>query len=461
MFYSQQDTINPDEDIFENGSSDDETLVNDYVLHEGGYSEDQNLISLIDERSEITPSEIRIPQFDGNMSESGEDDQIVNKTMYSINCEMSEIIQVITFFRSFDFYWKYLENHKVCEPNKSAENCFLCHMRSSCLRLNNQRSKGPRSLKIIEFTSQLNLFKSTLGWNWTKNAGDFPSFLENTLRLVAKFEPESSSLFGLPSVQCNKCHEERNFPKKLIFEVDTRKLLNEEIVDVKDLLTILFKGISRKKCCEPNMHFLDSDMKCIIFKLSNPLTMKILDSEEMFGRNLIYKSHGTEDVINGVVSHSSMFNLNGKSYYQNKDGDICESVEIIKEKVKMVSFLITDKEKKQTKFDQNKFVFGNQIQKQLYKQYQSILSPEKHSEKRLRDQDYEKERSNDPKRKEYKKSIDQERDKIRDQTDERRKMHTVVDKKGTNFVIKLMIEYKCTKLLIKKGTNFVIKPMIE
>ena len=151
MFYSQQDKINPDEDILEDGSSDDETIVNDCVLQECENSEDQNLVSLIDERSEITPSEIRIPQFDGNINGSSEDDQIVNKTIYSINCEMTEIIEVITFLRSFDFYWKYLENHKLCEPKKSAEQCFFCHMRSSCLKLNNQRSKGPRSLKIIEF----------------------------------------------------------------------------------------------------------------------------------------------------------------------------------------------------------------------------------------------------------------------------------------------------------------------
>ena len=190
--------------------------------------------------------------------------------------------------------------------------------------------------------------------------------------------------------------------KKLIFEVNTKQL-TEEMVEVKDLLNILFKRISRKKCCEPNMQFLDSEMKCIIFKLSDPVTMQIVDSEDMFGRNLIYKSHVKEDVENGVVSHSSMFNVNGKCYYQNADGDMCESVVIIKEKVKMVSFLIPDKVKKQTKFDQNKYVFGNQIQKQLYKQYQSILSPVEHSEKRLRDKEYEKERSNDQKRKEYKK----------------------------------------------------------
>ena len=100
---------------------------------------------------------------------------------------------------------------------------------------------------MTEFISQLNLFKSILGWNWIKNAGDFPTFLENTLRLLANYEPDSSSLFGLPGVQCEKCQEERNFPEKLIFEVDTKKLLTEEMVEVKDLFKILFKIISLKK----------------------------------------------------------------------------------------------------------------------------------------------------------------------------------------------------------------------
>ena len=136
------------------------------------------------------------------------------------------------------------------------------------------------------------------------------------------------------------------------------------MVEVKDLFKILFKIISRKKCCEPNMNFRDSSMKCIIFKLTNPVTMKIVNSEEMFGKNIIYKSHVKENFANEDVSHSSMFNVNGKYYYQNTDGDICESVVIIQEKVKIISFLITDKEMKQTKMDLNEFFFGNQIKKQ-------------------------------------------------------------------------------------------------
>ena len=144
------------------------------------------------------------------------------------------------------------------------------------------------------------------------------------------------------------------------------------MVEVKDLLNTLFKRISRKKCCEPNMQFLDSKMKCIIFKLSNPVTLQIVDSEDIFGRNLIYKSHVKEDVANGFVSYSSMFNVNRKCCYQNTEGDICESAVIIKEKVKIVSFLIPDKVKKQTKIDQNKFIFGNQIQKQLYKPWETF-----------------------------------------------------------------------------------------
>ena len=51
---------------------------------------------------------------------------------------------------------------------------------------------------MIEFTSQLN--QSILGWDWSKDAKDFPTFLENTLRLLGKYEQDSSSLFGLPGV---------------------------------------------------------------------------------------------------------------------------------------------------------------------------------------------------------------------------------------------------------------------
>ena len=58
------------------------------------------------------------------------------------------------------------------------------------------------------------------------------------------------------------------------------------------------------------------------------------------------------------MSYCSMFNIKGSVCYQNTAGEICESTVNIQENVKLVSFLITNKDKQQTKLDHDKFVFG-------------------------------------------------------------------------------------------------------
>ena len=83
-------------------------------------------------------------------------------------------------------------------------NCFFCHMRSSCLRLSAPRGYGPKSLKAVEFSSQLNQYQHLLGWNWQENFEDLPTFVENTLKLLDKHESKTSELFGIPALKENK-----------------------------------------------------------------------------------------------------------------------------------------------------------------------------------------------------------------------------------------------------------------
>ena len=75
-------------------------------------------------------------------------------------------------------------------------------MRSSCVRLDSKRGRGPKSLKIIEITSQLNQYQTLLGWNWRENVGDLPNFVEKSLELLNIYESRTSSLIGFPDVQC-------------------------------------------------------------------------------------------------------------------------------------------------------------------------------------------------------------------------------------------------------------------
>ena len=73
----------------------------------------------------------------------------------------------------------------------------------------------------------------------------------------------------------------------------------------------------------------------------------------------------------------------------------------------MLSILFLKTKTEETKFEAGKFIFGSQIQKKMYKQYLSVLSPEKHSMKKKIEKNYEMQRSKEPQRKEYKQIVDQ------------------------------------------------------
>ena len=108
--------------------------------------------------SELVTS-LKICQLDGNNDISSSRDSQDIRTIYAINCETREIINLMNLFRSFNLLWSSSQWHSLCEMEKG---CFYCHMRSSCVRIHQEREKGPKSLKVNEFTTQLYHF----GSNW-------------------------------------------------------------------------------------------------------------------------------------------------------------------------------------------------------------------------------------------------------------------------------------------------------
>ena len=120
--------------------------------------------------------------------------------------------------------------HVLCN---SDQNCFFCNLRSSCLRLRKIREKGPRSIKLNEFVSQLNQFDQELSWNWRENLEDMPTFLENTLRLITKSESKISSFFVHKELQCQLCKQDPNNQTNFIFSVNIKE---KKEITVKDLL---------------------------------------------------------------------------------------------------------------------------------------------------------------------------------------------------------------------------------
>ena len=95
---------------------------------------------------------MNIPQLDGcdefDLSEKGN----MEKQIYGVNCEINEIIQLINFFRSFNFLWISTDSHWLCSV---PQECFFCYMRSTCLRLRKEREKGPKMVQLNEFVNQL------------------------------------------------------------------------------------------------------------------------------------------------------------------------------------------------------------------------------------------------------------------------------------------------------------------
>ena len=167
-----------------------------------------------------------IPQLDGcddfNLIDRGN----MEKRIYGVKCEIKEIIQLINFLRSFNFLWISTDSHWLCTINQA---CFFCYMRSSCLRLRATRGRGPKSLKLIEFTSQLNQYQSLLGWNWRESATDMVKFIENTMRLIHKREPISSYLC-LANDDCQLCKEDIS---DCVLKVDIEKNDEEHFVSLQ------------------------------------------------------------------------------------------------------------------------------------------------------------------------------------------------------------------------------------
>ena len=391
-----------------------------------------------------------LPQLDGNVSESSEEEMKIIKSLFSVKCETKEIIQILTFFRSFDFIWSSLACHKMCSSKSSGNNCFYCHMRSSCTRLNASRGRGPRSLKLIEFTSQLTQYQSLLGWNWMENLANLPRFVENTLILLKKHERRTTELFGIPELQCQKCQKIRKHKDQLIYDVDTSITQSEtEGITLKFLIDTLIQKTNLNKCCLENFQFNVSGGKCVILSLSHPVPVKINHKEQLYGVEVSIKSFISQKMENGEQIFDSNFNFKDQMYCQNTKEEICKS-DGQNEGIILLSFLLSKPDKITEKLDSQKFIFGTQLQKQLYKQYESVLNPEKHLKKKLLEKDYEKERNKDEQRIEYKQKIDQVRDKtkerreqhkitdqvrdkmpkrrLRDQTEERREEHKIIDK---------------------------------
>ena len=259
------------------------------------------------------------------------------KTLFAVKCEERNLVELISFFRSFDFLWNSLTCHKLCLIEK---NCFFCHIRSSFLRLKMSRGRGPKSLKVIEFISQLNQYQEFLGWNWRNNMSDIPTFVENTLRLADKDENKVSELFGIPDLKCKKCKKVRIFEQKLLYEIDTSFLQEEKEVTIRMLMDLLVSSMNIP-CSKDDLCVNLLDERGILLKLSHPLQFKKNSLFENFYDGMIKI---TSIVTHNLQAEDELVNskfIQGKDvFFQNTKEDICKSDEKYL-KIKLISFTLT------------------------------------------------------------------------------------------------------------------------
>ena len=211
-----------------------------------------------------------ISQLDGNDSISSTDEREPCKGVFAIKCELKEIINLVSFFRSMNVLWISSREHLLC---KLDEKCFLCNMRSSCLRIRQERKTGPKSLKLNEFTCQLDQY----GSQWRLLICDMNEFIKATVNLLLKSDPSMQSKFLMPHV--NKNTEDYS-TITITTEVDFKSKQMSDII--KSVIQICGSAV-------------DIENKCVIVDFSSPVDLQISSNESYEHQkkkyNVAYKSH--------------------------------------------------------------------------------------------------------------------------------------------------------------------------
>ena len=399
-------------------------------------------------------------QLDGSEDLDVIDKRKPEKKIYGINCEISEITQLINLIRSFNFLWISQKTHLMCLKNPG---CFFCYIRSSCLRLRKERSKGPKLLQLNEFANQLDQYLSTLNWDWKEHMSDLPDFIENTLRLIS-FKQDISTLFRTKDKNCIECKQESD---GFLIKVESKeKAEDEEILEINDLIQkALLRKNHDKKCFHQVITQDNLEELCIFIKLSHAVSVNVTDGEKYYGVTVSYRSHAE---IDEDLHYHAFFRYDNQMYKQEEDGSIFKSFFGVHRNVILISLFLTNDKGMKVMENVDEFIFGDETQKQLRKKYQKFISPQNYNMKQMLIRKKDQERDLQLERKAKKSCYDQtperkakkalhdqnperktrksihdkvrdsypdrkakksEHDKIRDQNPDRKKMHQKINKR--------------------------------
>ena len=247
-----------------------------------------------------------IPQVDGL------DNLDINKNIFSVNCELEELVVIMNFFRSFQFIWKLTTQHTLCTFEKKGDNCFFCLMRSSCLRLNAYRSYGPKSLKVVEIASQMHKYESFLNWDWRNEMHDLNLFIVNTLKLLIDAEESllDSLIFQHTTKECETC----NIYGELVIDLD---VTTEGVLCIEDVV----KNLTQNLCSSCNESFIsNTKYGLVIVRFSKAASLNISRQIILENVTVSYLSHIAEEVYVGPICN---FSLERDIFCQDKSGNIC------------------------------------------------------------------------------------------------------------------------------------------
>ena len=181
---------------------------------------------------------IQVDGLEDSIDDENQTDQI--KDIFAINCENNDIVQMISFFRSFQFLWLSFDKHSLCAVEDS---CFFCNIRSSILRVNETRVKGPLSLKIYEFISQVGKYEEFFNSILINNLLNIEECIEWTLKLIS--QKESLQVY-LTSYQKSTEKDRYNYESRFIKHIDLGSSISNEVISISGLLEKYIDDINRK-----------------------------------------------------------------------------------------------------------------------------------------------------------------------------------------------------------------------
>ena len=170
-------------------------------------------------------------------------------------------------------------------------------MRSSCLRIRQERLKGPKSLKVNEYTSQLNQY----GSDWKPFASDLIRFVEMTVDLLIKSDASVSSKF----LQIPKKTKNCDLYSVIHVDIDGQ----DGPLHITDLV---------EETLNEYKSSLDVQNKYVVIKLSKPNSINILTDSKINLKGELYHVDYKAHMKGGPCGEYKVYFRYNKSYIHTR-----------------------------------------------------------------------------------------------------------------------------------------------